>query len=181
MPIPKDESFVSRQTLRLTRLLAGASADRPVWRTVRNWLLARLMEAPGLRAGSHIRIDRSHPELGGQLELGANVEIGAQAILDISGGICIEPEVTISQGVLILSHDHMVDSSASHWRDQGIVGRQINIGKGAWVGARSVVLGRARSVGVGAVVGAGSVVTRPVPTMTVVAGNPAKSLRRRER
>jgi acetyltransferase-like isoleucine patch superfamily enzyme len=180
MALPPDDSFISRQKLRLTRVIAGSTADVPVWRTLRNRILSWLMEAPGIRVGSHIRIDRSHPELGGQLELGSNVEIGAQAILDISGGIHIESSVTVSQGVLILSHDHTIESSLRHWRDQGLVRRHVRISEGAWIGARSVVLGRVGLIGPGAIVGAGSVVSRPVTAMTVVAGNPAAELRRRD-
>ena len=47
------------------------------------------------------------------------------------------------------------------------------IGKGAWVGARSIILPGVR-IGEGSVVTAGSVVSRDVPSHTVVAGNPAR-------
>lgn len=165
--------------LRAARMFAGTTADFPVWRKVRNRILAELLDAPGLRAGSHIRLDRSHPELGGRLKLGRNVEIGAQAIIDLSGGVSVEDNVTLSQGVLILSHDHTVQASQVHWRKQAVIARPVVVEDGAWVGARSVVLGKTGNIGRGAVVGAGSVVTKRVNSFNVVVGNPASQVKQR--
>src|SRR5450759_519480 len=88
-------SFLRR--LRLARLFAAGSNDIPVWRSIRRRALQRLLKAPGLRVGSHVRLDRSHPELGGRLTLGSEVEIGPRTILDLSGGITIQDGVTISE------------------------------------------------------------------------------------
>ena len=52
----------------------------------------------------------------------------------------------------------------------------INVGKGAFIGARAMVLPDV-SIADHAVVGAQSVVTQNVPAFTVVAGNPARVLR----
>jgi phosphonate metabolism protein (transferase hexapeptide repeat family) len=54
----------------------------------------------------------------------------------------------------------------------------VTIGDDVWIGHGAVVLA-GRSIGTGAVVGAGSVVTRDVAPFTIVAGNPAKPIRRR--
>ena len=54
--------------------------------------------------------------------------------------------------------------------------RRITIGDDCWVGAGAIVMD---DVGCGAVVGAGSVVTKPVEAFTVVAGNPARAIKRR--
>lgn len=53
------------------------------------------------------------------------------------------------------------------------------IGNDVWIGDRVVVLPGCRAIGDGAVIGAGSVVTRDVPPFTIVAGNPARPIRRR--
>ncbi|MRS11505.1 MAG: acyltransferase [Actinobacteria bacterium] len=77
---------------------------------------------------------------------------------------------------MILTHDHAVSRAlaargvAQEW-DAAIEG-SVEIHSNAFVGARSVLLPGV-SVGEGAIVGAGSVVTKDVPAMTVVAGNPA--------
>lgn len=55
---------------------------------------------------------------------------------------------------------------------------RVRIGHDVWVGERAI-LRQGVSVGVGAVIGMGSVVTRDVPPYTVVAGVPARVIRRR--
>ena len=52
----------------------------------------------------------------------------------------------------------------------------VRIRRGAWIGARAIVL-KGVTVGVGSVVGAGAVVTKDVPDWTIVAGNPARVIR----
>ncbi|MBP8644612.1 MAG: hypothetical protein KBH99_00650 [Syntrophobacteraceae bacterium] len=47
-----------------------------------------------------------------------------------------------------------------------------------WIGHDAIILPGVK-VGIGAVIGAGSVVTRHVLPYTIVAGNPAKEIRRR--
>ena len=53
---------------------------------------------------------------------------------------------------------------------------RITIGDDCWIGVRSVVMA---DVGAGSIVGAASVVTRPVEPWSIVAGNPARLLRKR--
>lgn len=53
------------------------------------------------------------------------------------------------------------------------------IGHDVWIGANACVLPGCRRIGHGAVVGAGAVVTRDVPPLTIVAGNPARVLKHR--
>jgi acetyltransferase-like isoleucine patch superfamily enzyme len=64
--------------------------------------------------------------------------------------------------------------------DQGLAEpKPVSIGPGAFLGINSVVLPGV-TVGEGAYVGAGAVVTGDVPPRTVVAGNPARPIRRWE-
>ena len=55
--------------------------------------------------------------------------------------------------------------------------KQVYIGKNVWVGAGAVILSGV-TIGDNAVIGAGSVVTRDVEANTVVAGNPAREIRK---
>ena len=55
--------------------------------------------------------------------------------------------------------------------------KPVRICRKAWIGAGATILPGV-TVGENAVVGAGSVVTRDVPPMTIVAGNPAKIIRK---
>lgn len=61
-----------------------------------------------------------------------------------------------------------------NWRRQ----QKVILGHDVWIGHGAIVLPGVK-VGTGAVVGAGAVVTKDVPPFTIVAGNPARVLRRR--
>ncbi|MBV8916591.1 chloramphenicol acetyltransferase [Bradyrhizobium sp.] len=54
----------------------------------------------------------------------------------------------------------------------------VDIGNDVWIGHGAVVL-PGRNIGTGAVVAAGAIVTKGVPAYTIVAGNPARPIRRR--
>jgi phosphonate metabolism protein (transferase hexapeptide repeat family) len=60
------------------------------------------------------------------------------------------------------------------WRQQ----HRVHIGHDVWIGHGAIVL-PGRSVGTGAVVAAGAIVTKDVPAYTIVAGNPARPIKRR--
>ena len=55
--------------------------------------------------------------------------------------------------------------------------KPIHIKEGAWIGSGSIILGNV-TIGKFSVVGAGSVVTKDVPDYTIVAGNPAKKIKK---
>src|SRR6202165_3679643 len=57
-------------------------------------------------------------------------------------------------------------------------GSHVHIGHDVWIGHGAIVL-QGRSVGTGAVVAAGAIVTKGVPAYAIVAGNPARMIKRR--
>jgi hypothetical protein len=66
------------------------------------------------------------------------------------------------------------DDEISNWRS----GSRVIIGPDVWIGHAAIVMPGV-SVGTGAIIGSNSVVTKNVPDYTIVAGNPARIIRRR--
>ncbi|MEH2471595.1 phosphonate metabolism protein (transferase hexapeptide repeat family) [Nitrobacteraceae bacterium AZCC 2161] len=66
------------------------------------------------------------------------------------------------------------DAEFFDWRR----GHHISIGHDVWIGHGAIVL-PGRNIGTGAVVAAGAIVTKDVPAYAIVAGNPARIIRRR--
>jgi len=122
---------------------------------------------------------------GSHINIGNNVYIGGSTLLDCIVSIQVEDDVLISYQCLLTDSDnHNLDydirkKDLADWRNGGkhdwstTESAPIKISKGAWIGARSMIL-KGVTIGKGAVVGAGSVVTKDVPDWTVVAGNPAR-------
>lgn len=93
-------------------------------------------------------------------------------------GITIEDNVMLGSGVHIYVHNHKFDDPSLPIIDQGhYLSEPVLLERGSWIGAGSIILPGV-IIGKNAVVGAGSVVTKNVPAFTVVAGNPARMLRR---
>lgn len=94
--------------------------------------------------------------------------------------VTIGSRVLFGPNVQLYAATHPLDG---HVR-QGIRGpeyaKPISIGDDVWVGG-AVVVCPGVTIGQNSVVGAGSVVTKDVEPYTVVAGNPAKVIRRLER
>jgi acetyltransferase-like isoleucine patch superfamily enzyme len=53
------------------------------------------------------------------------------------------------------------------------------VGNDVWIGANVVILPNVKVIGNGAIIGAGSIVSKDVEPYTVMAGNPAKFLKKR--
>jgi len=55
----------------------------------------------------------------------------------------------------------------------------LNIGNDVWIGYGTIITSACESIGDGAIIGAGSIVTKNVEAYSIVAGNPAKQIRKR--
>lgn len=123
----------------------------------------------------------------------AHVRIGDRCFLGASHLVChtsidIGDDVIMSWGVTIVDHDShsplwterqhdVADWMQGSKRWEAIRIAPVRIEARVWIGFGAAIL-RGVTIGEGAVVGACSVVTRDVPSYTVVAGNPARVVRR---
>lgn len=124
---------------------------------------------------------------------GASVCIGKETYIGRSNIICAEAidigdHVLIAWGCTIIDHNSHALSPGKRAKDVAdwyrnekdwseVMKNPVAIGHHAWIGFNSIILKGVR-IGEGAVVGAGSVVAKDVEPYTVVAGNPARVVRK---
>lgn len=116
---------------------------------------------------------------GAQIYAPWNVEmdaanIGPRVKLYSKDKIKIGVYVTISQDAYICTASHDITS-----RGMVLVTKPIMIGDYVWIAAKAIILPGV-TIGEGAVVGCGAVVAKDVPPWTVVVGNPARVVGKRE-
>ena len=107
-----------------------------------------------------------------------NVYLGPYVAIYGHGGVEIGADTLVSMHATILSSNHGVPPLGRKIREQPDELLPTKIGRDVWIGANAVILGGV-TVGDGAVVAAGAVVTRDVEPGAVVAGVPARLLRKR--
>ena len=107
-------------------------------------------------------------------EIGSNCKISKSAILDRAHpkGVHIGDNTRVLMEALIIAHDYSRGAleGVSMWCDT-------RIGKNCVIGGRSMILPGV-TIGDHVYVGGGSVVTRSVPDHCIVAGNPARIVRK---
>jgi acetyltransferase-like isoleucine patch superfamily enzyme len=124
----------------------------------------------GTKVGTFVEIQKG-------ARVGARCKIGSHTF--ICEGVTIESEVFVGHGVTFINDRYPRATSAAgqlqteaDWQCQNTV-----VKRGASIGSGATLLGGV-TIGEHAIVGAGSVVTKDVPPKAIVAGNPARILRR---
>jgi acetyltransferase-like isoleucine patch superfamily enzyme len=113
-----------------------------------------------------------------KLVIGDGTIIGSHATIAAAKSVVIGNHVLFAGYVYISDHGHAYEDIARPVLDQGI--RKINmvsIGDDSWIGQNAVIL-PGSVIGKHCIVGANSVVNSMVPDFSVVAGNPARVIRR---
>ena len=95
----------------------------------------------------------------------------------IIGPVNIGNHVNLAQGITITALNHNFSDLQKRIDEQGISTALVTIGNDIWIGANAVVLPGV-TIGDHSVVAAGAVVTKNVPSGCVVAGVPAKVIKR---
>lgn len=108
------------------------------------------------------------------LRIGAESSVGEYAWIYNLGPVRIGSRATVSHRAHLCAGTHDYRQASLP-----LLRLPIEIGDDAWVCADAFV-GPGVRIGEGAVVGAASVAVRDVPAWTVVAGNPAREVRKRE-
>jgi acetyltransferase-like isoleucine patch superfamily enzyme len=130
----------------------------------------------GCKVGDNSRIG-TFVEIQKNACIGRNVKVSSHSF--ICEGVTIEDDVFIGHSVTFINDkypkattENGQPQSEADWKVVPTV-----VKKGASIGSGSTILCGV-TIGENAIVGAGSVVTRDVPANTIVAGNPARNIRK---
>lgn len=137
--------------------------------------------------GSIFRAQISSDKVGSFVSVGCNTFVGGSKLV-CAERIEIGNDVMISWGCTIVDHSSHsiywnlrendvkdVRHGSKNWTNVSI--KPVKIGDRAWIGFNVSIL-PGINIGEGSVVGASSVVTKDVEPYTIVAGNPAKFIRK---
>lgn len=114
-----------------------------------------------------------------KISIGNHVFVGPQARLWGTGGISIGDGVVISSRITVHSSNHDYSQGNFLPYDAGTVLKPVVIERATWIGDH-VMIAPGVTVGEGSIVAMGSVVTKDVPKFSIVGGNPAKFIKRRD-
>ena len=149
--------------------------------------------APTVKLGNNVKlgdfINLYGCTIGDETRIGPFVEIQKNAFIGkrckiqshsfICEGVTVEDEAFIGHGVMFVNDKYPRSTTESgglqteaDWKVESTL-----IKRRASIGSNATILGGV-TVGEEAIVGAGSVVTADVPARTIVAGNPARVVRR---
>ena len=111
----------------------------------------------------------------GDVTIGDHTRVGIHCT--VIGPVCIGNHVNLAQGITVTALNHYFADSNRKIDEQGISTKPVVIGDDVWIGANAVILPGV-TIGRHVVVAAGAVVTKDVPDYSLVAGVPAKEIKK---
>ncbi len=142
----------------------------------------QIQVATGCVIERHTWLNVPQAEAGrGTLTIDRSCAIGRNNVISAKNSIRIEHDVVTGPQVLIMDHAHEYEDVSVPILRQGVTeGGTIVIETGCWIGFGACVVSNRGELRVGrnSIVAANAVVTTSVPPMTIVAGAPAKPIRR---
>ena len=116
-----------------------------------------------------------YTDFGKNIRFGKNVFVNSCCCFQDQGGIIIGDDALIGHHVVLATLNHDLSPA----RRSTVIPAPLRIGNKVWIGSNATVL-QGVAIGDNAVIAAGAVVHKDVPANTVVAGVPAKMVRRIE-
>ncbi|GGB07417.1 sugar O-acetyltransferase [Macrococcus hajekii] len=114
-----------------------------------------------------------YTDYGRHMKFGRDIFINKNVTFVDLGGIEIEDQVLIGPSARLITVNHLTDPA----KRRGLIVKKIVVKKNAWIGANVTVLPGV-IIGENAIVAADSTVTKDVLANTIVAGTPAKVIKK---
>lgn len=111
----------------------------------------------------------------GDVIIGERTRIGLSNTL--IGPVTVGNDIMFAQNIVVSGLNHSYEDVSRSIHDQKVSTAEIKIEDEAWIGANAVIVAGI-TVGKHSVVAAGSVVTKDVPPYSIVAGNPARLIKK---
>ena len=113
-----------------------------------------------------------------KITIGNNVDVGNNTFISANNNIQIGNHVIFAPNVFITDHDHGFSDINKNLHQQSLTdGGYVKIEDNVFLGIKCSILKNV-TIGQHSVVGANSVVTKDVPPYSIVAGNPAKIIKK---
>ena len=111
----------------------------------------------------------------GDVIIGDHTRVGLHNT--VIGPVNIGNHVNLAQGIIVTALNHNFADSEKRIDEQGVSTTPVIIENDVWIGANAVVLPGVK-IGTHSVIAAGAVVTKDVPPYSIVAGVPAKIIKK---
>ena len=149
--------------------------------------------APDVKLGANVKLSKfinlygcaigDNTKVGAFVEIQRNASVGRNCKISshtfICEGVTIEDEVFVGHNVTFINDKYPRATTAGGrlQTEQDWALETTRVKKGASIGSGATILSNV-TIGERAIIGAGSVVTKDVPADAIVAGNPAKLMRK---
>ena len=144
---------------------------------VQRWIYTSIAKRTVKSYGTGLRVN-------GSSKLGRNTTIGKYCnfngmIIAGEGNVCIGNYFHSGVECMIITQNHNYEGAMISY-DNTYIYKKVTIGDCVWFGNRVIVTGNV-TIGEGVIVAAGAVVTKDVPPLAIVGGNPAKIIKYRDK
>ncbi len=116
-------------------------------------------------------------QLNGKIVIGDNFNATRGLTIQCCNCIEIGKDVLIASNVFICDYNHGINNLEGSYLDNELVINEVKIGDGVWIGQGAYIMPGVH-IGNKAIIGAASVVTHDIDPYTIVAGNPARVIKK---